>query len=135
MSQYLLDTNIVAFMLRGRRDVLDRLLEVGFENCHISEVTYAELLYGVRCSQHPEENRKALEAFVTGVDILPVREALENFAEIKYHLRKLGKMVEDSDIFIGATAIVYGMVMVTENLKHFANMPGIKLENWVRRGS
>lgn len=41
MSQYLLDTNIVAFMLRGRHDVLGKLLDVGKDNCHISEITYA----------------------------------------------------------------------------------------------
>lgn len=133
MSQYLLDTNIVAFMLRNRRDVLTRLLKVGADNCHISEITYAELLYGVKCSQHPEKNRKALNAFVEGIDVVPVSSSLETFADIKLYLRKIGKMVEDADIFIGATSIANQMVMVTENIKHFENMPNIKLENWVQR--
>lgn len=133
MTQYLLDTNIVAFMLRNRRDVLDRLLKVGADNCHISEITYAELLYGVRCSQHPEKNREALNAFVDGIDVLPLDNALDVFADIKFQLRKIGKIVEDADIFIGATAIANHMVMVTENIKHFENMPNIELENWVIR--
>lgn len=130
MSQYLLDTNIAAFILRGRKDVLEKLLVVGSDNCHISEVTYAELLYGVRCSQYPKENRKALDAFIKGMDILPISNALESFANIKFHLRKLGKMVDDADILIGATAMANDMVMVTGNTKHFINMPGITLANW-----
>ncbi len=133
MTQYLLDTNIVAFMLRGRKDVLDRMLAIGVDSCHISEITYAELLYGVRCSKYPDRNYKVLRAFIRGIDMLPISNSLEEFAEIKFYLRRNGKIVEDSDIYIGAAAIANNMVMVTENLKHFENMPGIVLENWVKR--
>lgn len=55
------------------------------------------------------------------------------FADIKVMLRNAGKLVDDADIFIGATSIANDMVMVTENTRHFENMPNIKLENWVRR--
>ena len=46
MKQYLLDTNIVAFLLRGRKEVIDNIIKIGIDNCHISEMTYGELLYG-----------------------------------------------------------------------------------------
>lgn len=133
MSQYLLDTNIVAFMLRGRRDVLGKLLDVGKDNCHISEITYAELLYGVKLSRFYEQNMRALKAFAGEIDIIPISGVLEVFVDIKLMLRNAGKLVDDADIFIGATSIANGMVMVTENTRHFENMPNIKLENWVRR--
>lgn len=133
MSQYLLDTNIVAFMLRNRRDVLDRMLEVGVDNCHISEITYAELLYGVKCSSHPKQNLRALATFIRGIDVIPIGNSIEVFSDTKAYLRKIGKMVDDADLLIGATAIANDMIMVTENIRHFENMPGIKLENWVKR--
>lgn len=75
----------------------------------------------------------ALKNFVGGVDVIPISEILEQFADIKVQLRKIGKPVDDADIFIEATAIANGMVMVTENTRHFENMPGIRLGNWVRR--
>lgn len=112
---------------------MDKLQTVGAGNCHISEVTYAELLYGVKMSRLSEQNMNALKNFVGGVDVIPISEVLEQFADIKVQLRKIGKPVDDADIFIGATAIANGMVMVTENTRHFENMPGIRLENWVRR--
>lgn len=46
MGQYLLDTNICVFLLRGQYDVDKKIDEVGLENCHISEITMAELKYG-----------------------------------------------------------------------------------------
>lgn len=133
MKRYLLDTNIVAFALRGRQEILAKLLVVGADRCAISEVTYAELLYGTKWSEKPQKNRKILGAFVKDIEMVPISNALETFADIKVQLRKMGKLVEDSDIFIGATAIAGKMIMVTENTKHFENMPGIKLENWVER--
>lgn len=133
MKQYLLDTCIVAFMLRGRKNVLNKLLEVGSDNCHISEITYVELLQGAKCSKRTKDNLKILNAFVKDMDILPISNALNEFADVKFKLRKMGKMVEDADIFIGATAIVNDLVMVTDNTQHFENMPGITFENWVER--
>lgn len=120
-------------MLRNRQDVLNKLQLVGSSNCHISEITYAELLYGLRCSSRVKENLKALNAFIKGIDVLPISNVLEKYADIKYLLRKTGKMVDDADIFIGATAIAHKMVMVTDNTRHLENMPGIIIDNWVNK--
>lgn len=133
MKQYLLDTNIVAFLIRGRQEVIDKVLAVGIDNCHISEMTYGELLYGVACSSNPTKNSRALESFVNGLDILPLKEVWSTFAQCKCALRKIGRLVDDADILIGSTAIAYKMVMVTEKTRHFENMPGIKFENWIKR--
>lgn len=75
----------------------------------------------------------ALRLFLRGIDVIPISNAIDIFADTKAYLRKVGKMVDDADIFIGATSIANNMVMVTENVRHFENMPGIILENWVKR--
>lgn len=133
MKQYLLDTNIVAFLLRGRKEVIDNIIKIGIDNCHISEMTYGELLYGVFCSANPSKNAEMLKAFMDGIDTIPLKEVWPTFAKSKFGLRKIGKLVDDADIIIGDTAITYDMIMVTENTKHFENLPGIMLENWIRR--
>ena len=50
MSQYLLDTNICIHYLKGEYDLENKVLKAGFKNCYISEITIAELFYGVENS-------------------------------------------------------------------------------------
>ena len=50
---YLLDTNIIVFLLRGQMGIRDSIERIGIDQCHISEITYAELLYGAECSHAP----------------------------------------------------------------------------------
>lgn len=133
MKQYLLDTNICAFLLRGKYNIDDAIRKVGLENCHISEITYAELLFGVERSSNKEKNKKLLTVLAENIDIVPIGGVLEMFAKEKNRLWNMGKPVEDFDLLIGATSVCHNYVMVTENTKHFLNIEGIKLENWVIR--
>ena len=61
--QYLLDTNICVFILRQKFGVGERMLQAGVSNCFISELTYAELLYGAECSDNPEKNKTLIDLF------------------------------------------------------------------------
>lgn len=139
MKQYLLDTNICAFLMRGKFGVSDHLLQVGIDNCHISEITLAELLYGAENSDYRERNMRLLQALTKAIDIIPIREAIPFYASEKARLRRSGTPIGTEqnggnlDLFIGATAVTYGMVMVTENTPHFRRIKGIELENWVDR--
>ncbi len=76
MKKYLLDTNICAYFLYGKYDLEIKIDEVGFENCFVSEITIAEMKYGVAKSTQKEKNRKTLEMFQTKFDILPIFPAL-----------------------------------------------------------
>lgn len=139
MKQYLLDTNICAFIMRRKYGVSDHLLRVGIDNCHISEITYAELLYGAENSNFKDHNMKLLEALTDNIDIVPIKDAIPLYASEKARLRRAGTPIGSEqnggnlDLFIGATAVTHGMVMVTENLSHFKRIQGIQLENWVER--
>ena len=64
---------------------------------------------------------------------IAITEAIPDYAEIRQHLVSNGLSVEDFDILIGATARHYNLILVTDNVKHFSQMPGVKIENWVRR--
>lgn len=57
MKKYLLDTNICAYFLNGKFKLEEKIDEVGFENCFVSEITIAELKYGVEKSTFKEKNR------------------------------------------------------------------------------
>ena len=136
MGQYLLDTNICVFLLRGQYDVDKKIDEVGLENCHISEITMAELKYGAELGRKKgiKQRAQGLDSFLSSIQILPISNAIDLYASEKARLRLAGTLADDDfDLLIGCTAIVNDLIMVTEDIKDFKNFSNIKLENWIKR--
>ena len=130
MKQFLLDTNICIYFIKGLYELKSKFEDVGPENCFISEITLAELKFGVAKSQAKKKNQQALENFLSGVQILPIFPALDIYASEKARLQKSGKVIDDFDLLIGATAVSFDLVMVTNNTNHFNRIKDIKLEDW-----
>ena len=134
MAKYLLDTNICIYFLRGKEQIAVKINEIGVENCFISEMTVAELLYGVEySSQNKEANLRLVENFISDAQVLSVSGAIPVYAKEKALLRKTGTLIDDMDIFIGATAIANNMILVTDNEKHLKRLSNIGIENWIIR--
>lgn len=130
---YLLDTSICVFYLRGKYNINNKISTVGPENCYISEITVAELKYGVEYSSSKSQNQQQLDLFLEKVKIVPFAAGIDIFGKEKARLRKCGTPVEDFDLFIGCTAISQSMTLITDNVKHFERIEGITIENWVER--
>ncbi|WP_217930114.1 type II toxin-antitoxin system VapC family toxin [Bacteroides caecimuris] len=130
-NKYLLDSNICVYILRDKKDMRERLKKAGWNNCYISEITVAELLYGAECSSAVEENKKAVLSFCSDMKIIPISLALAEYASQKARLRKKGILIDDLDLFIGCTAVTSNCIMVTENVKHLNRIDNIHIENWV----
>jgi len=130
MKQYLLDSDVSIDYLRGSVEVARKIKAAGLENFHLSEITVAELKYGAAKSNRPDDNRLQVEAFIGEFGIIPIYESLDVFAFEKARLEKLGLRLDDFDLLIGATAIHYGLVLVTNNVKHFERMQRLTIENW-----
>jgi len=130
LKKYLLDTNIAIFYMKGKYNLDERFVNITPGNLFISEITLAELKYGVENSEHTEKNRKVLDLFLTGVKILPIFHALDLYAKEKVRLQKAGTRIDDFDLLIGTTAITHNLVMVSNNTSHFKRIKGIKLEDW-----
>ena len=109
------------------------MAEVGEQNCFISEITVAELKYGVENSKTVEAMRKIVEAFIPKFFVVPVFNSLDIYAKEKAKLRKQGLMIDDFDILIGATAVANDMVMVTNNVVHLSRLDNIVIEDWTAR--
>lgn len=136
MKQYLLDTNICIYLLRGQYNIGKKLDEVGLEYCCISEITVAELKYGAELGRRKGLKRRTeqLDEFLSTIQILPITDAIDLYASEKARLRLAGTPADDDfDLLIGCTAVVNDLIMITENLKDFKNFSGIRLENWVER--
>lgn len=130
MKQYLLDTNVCIYYIKGLYE-LDRKIEaVGLPNCFISEITVAELKFGAANSKTPHLLKPIVEAFIPKFAVIPIFDALDIFAEEKARLRRQGFALDDFDILIGATAVVNQMTMVTNNIKHLSRLANIVIQDW-----
>lgn len=133
MKQYLLDTSICIFLFRQKYGIEERLKKVGASQCYVSEVTIAELKYGAYKSERIQENLNLINRFINTINVVPFADSVDFFAQEKNRLRSLGTPVEDFDLLIGSAAYSRGLILVTDNLKHFAKMKGLSVENWVNR--
>lgn len=118
--------------MKGLYDLKKRFHAVGRENCFISEITLAELKFGVENSQARHKNAAALANFLTGVLIIPIFPSLNVYAKEKARLRKAGQPLDDFDLLIGATAISNELILITNNVDHLGRMEGIKIEDWAK---
>ncbi len=128
---YLIDTDTIIFALRGDDKVLEKFKENKNIPISISMITYAELIFGAKRSQNEQKNMIKVNHIR---DIYPIEElnegVMEVFADIKAKMFEKGIKIEDMDLLIASTAIYNELVLVTNNTKHFKNIPNLKLENW-----
>jgi tRNA(fMet)-specific endonuclease VapC len=132
LRKYLFDTNICIYYINGKFDLKEKFRKIEQENRFISEITLAELKFGVANSEYPEKNMKVLSDFLEGVQILPIFNALELYANEKARLKKSGKTIDDFDLLIGVSAVANKLILITNNESHFDRINGIEIENWTK---
>lgn len=132
MLKYMLDTNIVIYVIKRRPlEVLEYFNRYASQLC-VSSITVAELYYGAEKSQFPERNLWVVEDFLSRLTILSYEpKAAAHFGNIKAVLSKQGKVIGENDVHIAAHCRSEGLVLVTNNLKEFERVDGLRLENWV----
>jgi tRNA(fMet)-specific endonuclease VapC len=131
--KYLLDTNIVAYIIKKRPvEVFNKLFSVHWEDIGISSIVLAELWFGVEKSQYREQNKMALENFLAPFTILEFdSKAAETYAVIRADLEAKGTIIGANDLLIAAHAFSHGLTLVTNNVKEFERVENLKIENWV----
>ncbi len=123
----------VSFFLKGKFGLIDKVNEVGLDNCYISEITIIELTYGAYKSTNFEKHISEVVKIKSLFEVLSISASIEKFAKEKVHLQRLGKLIPDFDLLIAATAITNNMTMVTRNEKHLSRINEISIENWTKR--
>lgn len=131
--KYLLDTNICIHFFKGKYNLVEKIESEGLNNCAISEITLAELVFGAENSLHLEKNHIIVEEFTKQLTILPIYDSIRIYGKEKARLRKSGTMMSDFDLLIGCTSIEKELTMVTENISEFERISNIKIENWIKR--
>ena len=132
MLKYLLDTNIVIYVLKRRpKEVLD-IFNANASRMAISSITLSELMYGAEKSLNTDKNLEAVEEFVSHLEVLPYdAKASQHYGQIKAGLEKKGQIIGENDIHIAAHAISHGLILVSNNVREFKRVSNLALENWV----
>ena len=86
--KYLIDTNICVHFFRGRFNIAEKLEHVGPENCAISEITLAELVFGAENSANPAKNHKLIEQLTSILTVLPIYDSIKIYGKEEVRLRK-----------------------------------------------
>lgn len=131
MNKYILDTNICIYWLNGNQVIEKRLSEIGLEKICITFVTEGELFYGAYKSAQKSRNLTLIKELKQSIKTINTAEGIPTlFGKIKTDLETKGQSLDDPDIYIACLAIHHQAILVTNNLRHFQRIPGLKLENW-----
>ena len=122
----LLNTSAAAAFLRGDQLLVDQVARL--DEVHTSVVAVGELLYGARHSSSPAANLERVASFVAAIVVLPCDDATADvYARVKQDLRVKGRPIPDNDLWIAATAIQHGLVLVNRDA-HFEQIEGLERE-------
>jgi len=132
MLRYLLDTNIVIYVLKRRPVEVLSTFNANASRMAMSSITLAELLHGAEKSSRVSENLAAIEDFCSRLQVLPYGpKAAQHYGAIRAALEKLGQPIGVNDMHIAAHARSEGLVLVTNNMGEFSRVPALQAENWV----
>ena len=135
MLRYLLDTNIVIYVLKRRPAEVLSTFNANASRMAISSITLAELLHGAEKSIRVSENLSVIEDFCSRLQVLSYgAKAAQHNGAIRAALEKLGQPIGVNDLHIAGHARSEGLVLVTNNLSEFARVPALELENWIHPG-
>ena len=130
--KYLLDTNICIYAINQRNDaVVKRLKHEGRDNLAISALVAAELAFGVEKSNRSDAKSQLL-LFFSGLQVLPWTDAaVWHYAQQRKALKEAGTPIGEMDLLIAAHALGDDLTLVTNNMREFERVKGLRLENWV----
>ena len=132
--KYLLDTNVCVDYLNGRfPKVVKRIQASSPQDLCLSSIAVAELRYGAEKSTHKQRNHERLDLFLGEVQCVDfdARAALV-YGRLRTSLERRGAVIGPYDLQIAAHAVALGVALVSDNVREFRRVSGLRVENWRR---
>jgi tRNA(fMet)-specific endonuclease VapC len=128
----MLDTNICIYLIKRKPiHVTDKLKSYEAGEVAVSSITVAELQYGICKSTRPDQNLVALAEFLLPLEVIDFDEsAAGHCGDIRACLEKSGNIIGSMDLLIAAHARSLSLTLVTNNIREFGRVPGLRAENW-----
>lgn len=132
MLKFMLDTNIAIYVIKHRPvSALETFNRHAGHLC-ISSITLAELFHGAEKSVKPDHNLRQIEDFVSRLEVLEYgSKAASHYGDIRSVLERKGTTIGVNDLHIAGHARSEGLTLVTNNLREFERVEGLRLDNLV----
>lgn len=132
MLSYMLDTNICIDVMKTYPPALREKFNALAEQLCISSITLGELVYGAEKSSRRADNLTAIAHFSARLEVLPFADkAAAHYGQLRAELERAGTPCGPHDMQIGGHARSEGLIVVTNNIREFSRMPGLRTENWM----
>lgn len=133
---WMLDTDsCIALIKRQPLELIDRLKKHKPGDIVISSITLAELRFGASKSKQAEKNRAALDQFLVPLEVLAFDDAAaESYGRIRAALESNGTPIGPLDTLIASHALSINATIVTNNVREFSRVEGLRVENWMNEG-
>lgn len=126
----MLDTDISSYIIKRRPATLLERFERHADSLTVSVMTAAELRFGAEKAGRPKLV-ELVEAYLDRLAILDWTNEVGGFyARIRSQLERSGKPIGNMDLLIASHAVSQGSTLITNNLKHFSSVSGLKVEVW-----
>jgi len=132
MPRFMLDTDISSYIMkRTNGRVLDKARSVPLSDLCISAIIRSELELGVALSPRKAKDQAALKDFLKDMQVFDYPgDAASEYADLRSYLQLRGTIIGANDMLIAAHARLLGLTLVTNNVREFQRVPGLRIENW-----
>ena len=127
----MLDTNIVSHLIRVPDGPVRRRLVMLPTSACVSVVVACELRFGAKKVRSARLDAQISDIFRV-VPVVPMDEGvIAHYAATRAHLERAGEPIGPTDLLIAAHALALDLTLVTANIREFARVPGLRVENWL----
>jgi tRNA(fMet)-specific endonuclease VapC len=131
MPSFMFDTDISSYVIRGTHpSIQKRMRDLPTDAICISAITQCEMLFGAENSQRPHV-AEGVSQFMEYMPVLDFpADAAREYASLRAALKRQGTPIGNNDMLVAAHALHLGLTLVTNNVREFSRVPGLKIENW-----
>lgn len=127
--KYLIDTDWVIEYLKGDRPTVETITRLAADGIAVSLITYGEIYEGILLGRDSKRHEQGFLAFLRTPIVVssPNKSIMKRFGQLRGELRQSGQLIGDFDLLIAATALYYGLTLLTHNIRHFSRIPDLAL--------
>jgi tRNA(fMet)-specific endonuclease VapC len=130
----MLDTDMCIFTITRKPAHIKRMFNTHIGQLCISAVTWGELICGAEKSEQVENNLATLDGFAARLEVLPFdKQASRQFGQVKAELELQGQKIGSYDAMIAGHARSQGLIVVTNNVREFKRVEGVRIVNWLEQ--
>ena len=128
---YLLDSNILIYFFKNMGAVRQHVARQTDDDIRLCTPVLWELLTGAYKSERPQSQLLKLQAVRQRFRVEVLDEAAADQAALaRAHLEQRGTPIGNTDTLIAGIALAHDLTLVTRNVREFARVPGLRLDNW-----